>query len=349
MTHPAELVAEARRAGATDLHLVPGQPPAIRVGGLLRRLSQDPASELDVEAVLEDLCRGTGSQYLLDAVSGASGSVELSAESPLAGRVRVSAYRATGKLCLAIRLCPGAPPTPQEIGCPDALLAACAARSGLVVVSGPTGAGKTTTVASLVQHVARTRNVHVLTVEDPVEYVISPGPALVTQRQVGTDVRSFSDGLREALRQDADVMVIGECRDPDTAASAALAAQTGHLVITTVHAQGTVDALSRVLGLLDRASVSGTRQLLADVLLCLSFQVLLRRRRPRPGPPELSAMAAAYEVLVASGVQAVQSVLREGRFQDLAGIMREHRSSGMVTLADSVSALVSSGEAEQTY
>ncbi len=141
----------------------------------------------------------------------------------------MSAYRAMGKLCLVVRLCPGLRRDPQEIGCPEALVAACVAKSGMAVVSGPTGAGKTTTVASLVQHLAGTRSVHILTAEDPVECEISPGPALVTQRQVGTDVKSFGDGLREALRQDADVMVIGECRDPDTAASAALAARTGHL------------------------------------------------------------------------------------------------------------------------
>lgn len=342
MHTPEDLILKASMSGATDLHLVPGLPPMARVGGTLAPVGGGPISRDDVELFLDQAGHWSGGEPLAARVVHGGRALEVCVPIPGHGRARLSAFRAAGEVRVAVRLVPDDPPAPAEIGCPRALETAFSADSGLVVVCGPTGCGKTTTLASLAQRELSLRPVHVLTVEDPVEYVLRPGPGVATQRQVGTDVESFHVAVREALRQDPDVLVVGECRDRETAEAILVAAQTGHLVATTLHASGAVDAVERLLTLLGPDPSGRNRSVLADVLLCVCYQTLLPRRTRRPGP--LGTMVAAHEVISFSTVQAARPLVRDGRLHELRGLFREHRDSGMVALEDSVSTLRSVGE-----
>lgn len=336
-----ELVSMARERGATDLHLAPGHRPMARVAGNLEPLSHDELSAGDVEAALDELSAASGAAYLLESGDLKPCALELCLDIPGVGRLRLSVYRALGFLRAAIRLAPGSPPSPKDLGCPKVLESSFAARAGLVIVCGPTGAGKTTTLAALAQQAVASRPVHILTIEDPVEYLISPGPGVVTQRQVGSDVRSFPQAVRESLRQDPDIILVGECRDGETAEAILLAARTGHLVATTLHASSAIDGVERFLAMLGPDPRGRNRASLADVLVCVCYQVLLARQGS--GGDGGSRMVAAHEVVPFSAVPAARALLRDGRAHEIQALSQEHRSAGMISLEDSISRLRAAG------
>ncbi|MGA2255907.1 MAG: ATPase, T2SS/T4P/T4SS family, partial [Thermoguttaceae bacterium] len=249
------LLAECVRQDASDLHLAAGLPPYLRVEGLLEPQPQRPAlSPADIEGIAAVLAAGLDRRPLettgsLDgAITGAAGT-----------RYRFNVFRRQGTLSISIRRLEDRFRTLAELGFSDTLYRLCDLPDGLIVVAGPTGAGKSTTLATLLDRINCTRACHMITIEDPIEYIHVPRKALVNQRQIGRDASSFNDALVASLRQDPDVILVGEIRDLNTIRTAIAAAETGHLVFTTVHAGDCVGTIERLVSVFPTDEQDGIR------------------------------------------------------------------------------------------
>ncbi len=280
-----EALRAAVDAGASDLHLKVGARPRARVDGELTALgSLPPLTPEDVAAISETVITTDGKAADLDA----HGAADLS-YATADGRFRVAAFVLRGHHSFVFRVVPGAPDG-TGLGIPEVVLSWADAPRGLVVVTGPSGMGKSTTCAALVDRVNRTRDCHVVTIEDPVEYLHSDARALISQREIGIDAPTYHDALRAALRQDPDVILVGEVRDSDTADTALRAAETGHLVLCTMHTSDAPDTVQRFLALFSDQAADLARRTLASTLVGIVSQRLV--------PAEDGGRALAAEVLV---------------------------------------------------
>lgn len=318
-----ELVRRARRLGASDLHLAEGARPAVRVGGALQLLGEQCLPEGALQKVLQQLLPARAWQQLLH-----NGEVDTAFSEAPGERCRLNAYRQGGELAVSIRLLQSSVPGCDTLGLPMAVQNLANLQQGLVLVTGATGSGKSTTLAALVQRINETRAVHVLTLEDPIEYVYTPRLALISQREVGCDTQSFASGLRSALRQDPDVILVGELRDAETMAIALTAAETGHLVLATLHTQEAAGAVGRILDVLP-----DKRQVSVQLAECLQA-VVCQRLLPRA---DASGRAAAFEVLIAT--PALRNLIREGRTHQLESYIQTGGRFGMQTMAAAIEEL----------
>lgn len=317
-----KLLLQAKSMGASDLHLTPEGMPMVRVDGSLQPLQNEIISREKLEQVLLALLPEQEKRQLLQ-----TGEIDTAFSDSLQERCRLNIYR-LGGYAAAIRLLPKHIPDCRSLGLPEIICGLVGSRQGLLLVTGATGSGKSTTLASLVQQINQTRAVHVLTLEDPIEYVYPAGLALINQREVGRDTRSFASGLRSALRQDPDVILVGELRDAETIGIALTAAETGHLVLATLHTQDAAGTVNRILDVLpDRQHVCTQ---LADCLLGICCQRLLPRC-------DRAGRAAAFEVLVAT--PAMRNLIREGRTHQLQSYLQTGARYGMQTMEDAVKAL----------
>ncbi|HXT52577.1 MAG TPA: PilT/PilU family type 4a pilus ATPase [Thermoanaerobaculia bacterium] len=335
------LLGEAVRRGASDLLLVPGSPPAVRIDG---RLASLPATPVGAGAVEELLAPHLGARQRralrddgavdftlrLDGLSGAAGG-------EAGWRFRVNLHRQRGALAAALRALPRRVPTLEELNLPPTLADLVAPTRGLVLVCGPTGAGKSSTLAALVGHLNRTRAAHVITIEDPIEYEHASRQCLVEQVEVGTDAPSFAAALRAGLRQDPDVILVGEMRDLETVATALTAAETGHLILATLHTNDVVQAVHRIVDFFPGDQQSQIRQQLALALHAIVSQQLVPRR-DRPG------RVPAVEVLTAT--YAVRNHIRNQHLHRLYNEVTLGKRHGMVSLEDSLARLVRGGVVE---
>lgn len=319
----------------SDLHLVPGDLPRLRMDGRLLPVLRDESNDVtalspeDVRVLIE----GTMSD-LVRARWGAAKEVDYSFDAgPGLGRFRVNAFRQLHGPGAVFRRVPGPPEDMDELGLPQSVQALSARPNGLVLIAAPTGGGKSTTLAALINEVNQRRAAHILTIEDPVEFVHGNHGCLVTQREVGTDVDSYATGMVAALRQDPDVVMLGEARDADVLREALKAAETGHLVFTTIHAQSASGAIARVMGLVEAGRQEATRRQLAGVFQGVVAQLLL----PRIGGGRI----AAFEVLLRS-TSTVNRIV-EGSYDSLRNDLGV-RASGMVSLERSLAELVLRGE-----
>lgn len=313
-----KLLLQAKSMGASDLHLTPEGMPMVRVDGSLQPLQNEIISREKLEQALLALLPEQEKRQLLQ-----TGEVDAAFSDALQERCRLNIYRLGNGYAAAIRLLPKDIPDCNSLGLPQIISQLAGSSSGLLLVTGATGSGKSTTLAALVQQINQTRAVHVLTLEDPIEYVYPAGLALINQREVGRDTRSFASGLRSALRQDPDVILVGELRDAETIGIALTAAETGHLVLAD--AAGTVNRILDVLP--DRQHVCTQ---LADCLLGICCQRLLPRC-------DRAGRAAAFEVLVAT--PAMRNLIREGRTHQLQSYLQTGARYGMQTMEDAVKAL----------
>ena len=306
-----------------DLHLTPASVPMVRVDGSLQPLRNEFISREKLEKALLALLPEQEKRRLLQ-----TGEIDTAFSDRLQERCRLNVYRLGNGYAAAIRLLPKDIPDCNSLGLPQIISQLAGSSSGLLLVTGATGSGKGTTLASLVQQINQTRAVHVLTLEDPIEYVYPAGLALINQREVGRDTRSFASGLRSALRQDPDVILVGELRDAETIGIALTAAETGHLVLATLHTQDAAGTVNRILDVLpDRQHVCTQ---LADCLLGICCQRLLPRC-------DRAGRAAAFEVLVAT--PAMRNLIREGRTHQLQSYLQTGARYGMQTMEDAVKAL----------
>ncbi len=327
----AALLTRAIALKASDLHLFSGDAPALRIDGRLRALSEFPA--LEVETLFADRLSPDG-RAALDSGRSLDFAIELAE----LGRFRVHLYRATGRLSAAVRLLTRSAPTLADLHLPVPLDDLVAVPHGMIVVCGPTGSGKSTTLAALAAAALRRRAGLLISLEDPIEYALIPEGAnggLVRQRQVGSDVRDFPTGLRDALREDPDILLIGEMRDPESISLAITAAETGHLVLSSLHSRSAASAIERIVDSYPAERQPQIRSQLADAVRAIVSQRLL----PRANGP---GRVAAVEVL--RGNHTIASLIREGKTAQIASALQSSRKEGMVPLERCLADLVRSGQ-----
>jgi twitching motility protein PilT len=314
------LLAAAFAMRASDLHLTDGQPPLVRVDGALRRLAD--------EAV--DLAATVGASL----IHGFSGDAGL--DIPGTGRARLHVFRTSEGLAAAVRLLPPVAPTLASLHLPVPLEDLVVLPHGLVLVCGATGSGKSTTLAALAQEALRRRSIVLTTLEDPIEHgLVASETSLVRRRQIGRDARDFASGLRDALREDPDVLLVGEMRDPETIGLALTAAETGHLVLSSLHSGSAASAVERIVDAYPPARQSQIRVQLADSLRAVVVQRLLPRARGGGRIPALEVLRVTH---------AVASLIREGKTAQIATAMQSGHRDGMISLERCLANRVQAGE-----
>ena len=314
-----ELFLHAQSVQASDLHLREADVPVVRVDGHLRRLGDDVTTDVIGLLGLEHHAART-------VIEG--GSLDRSLEFGEGDRARVHVFRTAHGMAAAVRFLPRSPPPLSSLGIPVPFDDVLHLPHGLVLVCGATGSGKSTTLASIAEEVATRRSVAIVTLESPIEYRLTGGEAsIIRQREVGRDVPDFAAGLRDALREDPDVIVVGEMRDPETIALALTAAETGHLVLATLHSGSCASAIDRIVDAYPPGRQAQVRAQLADVLRVVLAQRLLPRARG-------SGRLLAVEVLRVN--HAAASIIREGKIAQLASLLQSSRKDGMIPLERSL-------------
>ena len=325
----AALVAEARRRNATDLHIAANRPMMLRTVGDLNALDAAVTSPAAVEALLLPLLGPLRRRQLAE-----RGYVDLAIDVPGAGRLRSNLSRQQGGLKGAFRLAVTTPPTLEQLGLPAAVAKVTENHQGLVVIAGPSGHGKTTTLAALVDVLNRADPIHILTIEDPVEIVHPRHAAVVSQREVGRHTVSFAAALKASLREDPDVIVIGELRDRETVEIALTAAETGHLVLATMSTPSAAKTIDRLIDMFPPADQSQVRASLGAALKAIVAQRLLPNA-------DGTGVVVAVELLV--GMLALSNMIRDNKLFQLPNLMQRGRAYGMIRLDDSLLELVRAG------
>ena len=315
---------------ASDLHLTVGSPPAMRVNGTLQRFEDVP--ELTPEDTHQMLYRilSTEQQKQLEI----NRHIDLAHSLPGLARFRVNVFFQRGTLGAAFRLIPTDIKTLEELGIPSALHSLTEKPRGLVLITGPTGSGKSTTLAALIDEINRKRAEHILTIEDPVEFVHRHKRCIVNQREIGADAPSFAEALRAALREDPDVILLGEMRDLETIGTAITAAETGHLVFATLHTQSAPSTVDRIIDAFPGAQQEQVRVQLAATLQGVCTQALL----PTPAG---DGRVPALEILFPD--DAVRNLIRQGKVEQVYSVMQTSTSKGMQTMEQALSDLVVRG------
>jgi twitching motility protein PilT len=319
----ASLLHKAKSLGASDLHLVVDSPPLLRINGKLEALAE--ATALTADDISQAFLRITTPQERDEF----NRHLELDFGFTLAGvgRLRCNAAQQRGTVSLAIRLLPQQIPTIDELGLPQIYKELALKPRGLIIVTGPTGSGKTTTEAAMIHHLNTTESRHVVTIEDPIEYIHPIIKCAITQRQLGTDTLSFAEALKHILRQDPDVILVGEMRDLETASAVLTLAETGHLILSTGHAPSSSQAAERIIDLFPPHERHLAQMRLASLLVAILCQVLVPRA-------DGSGRVAAVEVMLAN--PPVRSLIREGKIYLLHNVIRTHREIGMISLDEAL-------------
>lgn len=313
-----DLLKRASDLGASDLHVGVGHPPTFRVHGQLMQ---------DGDAVSDERMRAYTRELLGEARSdlvSVQGEMDFAYTDGAGTRYRVNAFQQQGHETLAIRVVADRVPTFASLGLPEELLRFTGHPNGLLLVTGPTGSGKTTTLATLIDHINRTQSRHIITLEDPIEYVHSHRQSIIHQRQIGLDTSGFAPALRAALRQDPDVILVGELRDLETVRTAVTASETGHLVLSTLHTGDAVQTIDRLIDMFPAEQQGQIRAQLANILLGVVSQRLLERSHAR-GRVVLS------ELLI--NTPAVANLIRTQKTHQLKSVMQTSRQQGMQTFA----------------
>ncbi|MBK9179935.1 MAG: PilT/PilU family type 4a pilus ATPase [Acidimicrobiales bacterium] len=312
----------------SDLHVKVGARPHVRVGGVLEPAPFEPPTPADVEAVLAKVLPAARATELAQ-----TGSTDVAVSVAGLGRFRVDAYRQRGSIGLAVRWVRPGIPALGQLGLPDVVCRLAEESRGLVLVAGPGRSGRTTTVAAMLDHLNASRAVHIVTVEEPIEYLHPDKQSLVSQREVGTDVRTFREGVQRALRQDADVIFVGELRDPETISAAMEAALTDRLVISILGSTTVVDTVGRLLDFYPPHQQRQARQTLATVLRGIVCQRLLERR---DGAGRLVAVEVLVHTPRVAELLADPEHFPDPLAESLAGAVAEGQYFGMVTLDHSL-------------
>jgi twitching motility protein PilT len=316
-------------AGGTDLLLTAGIPPQIRVHGDLYPVEGvHPLTADDTESMVAELL--TPSQ---SAAFATRQDYDFSFGWRDQARIRGNAFVQRNQTAIALRMIPRAVPSMDALGLPPVLADLIGHHQGLILVTGPTGSGKSTSLAAMVDRINETRACHILTIEDPIEYVHDHKRSAVNQREVGSDTPSFPDALRSALREDPDVLLVGEMRDLESIRFALTIAETGHLVFATLHTNDTAQSISRMIDVFPAEQQDQVRVQLAAALTGVVYQRLV----PRIG----TGLVAAYEVLVANS--AVRNLIKEGKTHQLRNVLVTGQREGMITLEQSLTTLIANG------
>ena len=329
------LLRSAVESGASDLHLKLGQPPVLRLDGDLEQMEGMPAmTEPDLELVLDEVTQISPKRRDLFEDSG---DLDIAFSHPSLPRFRVNGFRQRGATSFAFRVIPSTIPNFAKLGLPPGVTRLAEEQRGLVLVTGATGSGKTTTLASMLDHINRTRQQHIVTIEDPIEILHPDRSCIVNQREVGLDTVSFEQALRRVLRQDPDVIMIGELRDTETAHTALQAAESGHLVFSTLHTIDAAETVGRMIEFFPPAKQQQIRSILAGTLRGIVSQRLLPRADGGRMP--------SVEVMVTNA--RIQDLIRENRPDEITDAIAAGEFFQMQTFAQSLIELVLAGEVER--
>ncbi len=312
--HIDRLLETVIKQGGSDLHLSVGVPPVIRLHGRLRHLETKTLTPEDTTALMKAITPERCQQEIQE-----EGGCDYGFAFGEHGRFRVSVFRQKGNLTLVLRLIPSRLLTFEEIGLPNIVSALCRRPRGLFLVTGPTGSGKTTTLASMINFINDTLDRHIVTVEDPIEYYHKHKKSLVNQREVGVDVPSFAEALRRVLRMDPDVILVGELRDLETIEAAITAAETGHLVFGTLHTTGCQGTINRIIDAFPQDQQDQIRVQLSVTLIAVLSQALC--------PKEPKGMVAAYEFMLVS--PAIANLVRENKVYRIDSAIQTGKKFGM--------------------
>jgi twitching motility protein PilT len=317
------LIRIAKSQDASDIHLVVSSPPLMRQkGSLVPYKDSLPLDASDIQSAFEQLAS-------MEARSEFERALELDFNYSLSGvgYLRCNAAMQRGSISLAIRLLPPTVPDLDDLGVPEICKDLALRKRGLVIITGPTGSGKSTTLAAMLEYLNQNESRHIVTIEDPIEYVFTNARCAIDQRQIGRDTFSFADALRRVLRQDPDVIMVGEMRDLETASAVLTIAETGHLVLSTGHAPSAPQAMERIIDLfpIEERSLAQTR--LASLLLAAMCQTLVVKA-------DGSGRVPAFEIML--GTTAVKNLIRDGKFHQLPNVIRTSREDGMTSLDDAL-------------
>jgi twitching motility protein PilT len=316
-------------AGGTDLLLTASSPPLLRVDGALQPLPGEPVLEAyQTEQLITGLLGEEVSKRFEQARQ-----IDFSFSWADRARLRGNAFHQRSTVALALRIIPFSIPSFADLGLPPIVERWARLPHGFVLVTGPTGSGKSTTLASVIDYINTHRSTHIITIEDPIEYLHSHRRSAVNQREVGEDTASFADALRAALREDPDVLLVGEMRDPESIQAALTVAETGHLVFATLHTNDTAQALDRIVDVFPGNQQPQVRMQLANTLAGILNQQLI----PRIG----GGRVAAFEILV--GSSAVRNLIREGKTRQIRNMLATGQREGMQTFEAGLSDLVAQG------
>lgn len=314
---------------ASDIHITVGVPPVMRINGDLRKYGK--------ESILPEETEGMARAIIPEKMwprFKEQGELDFSYGLPGVSRFRVNTYHQRGCVSMAIRIVPTSIPTIEELNLPEVLKKIAEKPQGLVLVTGPTGSGKSTTLAAMIQYMNETMKKHVITLEDPIEYLHKHGSSIIDQREVGFDTNNFANGLRAALRQDPDVILVGEMRDLETIQTAITAAETGHLVFGTLHTSSAPATINRIIDVFPPAQQAQIRIQLASVLVSVVSQRLFPTI-------EKQGRIGATEILINNS--AVSNLIRNEKIHQIISIMQTSRSYGMHTLEMDIKDLVQKG------
>ncbi len=324
-----EVLLKAKEAGASDVHITVGVPPKMRVNGKLITMDYPKMLPADTLQVVLDIMSEQQREKFEE-----KGEYDMSFSIRNIGRYRVNAYKQRGSVAVALRLVDTQIPSPESLGVPPSVIDLSQRKRGLVLVTGPTGSGKSTTLAAIIDKINNTRESHIITLEDPIEYLHSHNMSMVNQREIGLDSMTYANALRAALREDPDVILVGEMRDFETISVAITAAETGHLVLSTLHTIGAASTVDRVIDVFPPHQQQQIRVQLSNVLEAVVSQQLIPTADER-------GRVAAFEVMHAN--HAVRNLIREGKSHQLVSVMQTNRKLGMITMDEAIQQLYAEG------
>ncbi|MDW7661060.1 MAG: type IV pilus twitching motility protein PilT [Bacillota bacterium] len=313
-----ELLSIAVEAGASDLHLTVASPPIMRVNGKLIRMMNDNLTPDDTLRIIQEILKPEQIVVFEE-----RGELDLSYSHPGLGRFRVNIFKQRGSYGMALRVVALSIPSMESLKLPPILKELAKKQRGLILVTGPTGSGKSTTLAAMIDYMNQNRNEHILTIEDPIEYLHKHDKSIVNQREIGHDSQSFANALRAALRQDPDIILVGEMRDLETIATAITAAETGHLVLSTLHTIGAAKTVDRIIDVFPPHQQQQIRIQLASVIEAVISQQILPKA-------DGSGRVAAFEVMTAN--TAVRNLVREGKTHQIQTVIQTGSIAGMQTM-----------------
>lgn len=315
----------AQENKASDIHISPGNPVMLRIDGELEPYGEQKLMPNDIDEMLRPLMSNKELNHLEEV-----GELDFAFSVPGFSRIRANVFRQRGTFAAALRILSYDVPSAETLGIPKSVIELTEKKRGLVLVTGATGSGKSTTLASLIEIIANRDRKNIITLEDPIEYLHTNKKAIVCQREIGCDTLSYTNALRAALRQDPDVILLGEMRDADTITTAITAAETGHLVFSTLHTNNSSDAIDRILGSVDPEKQQQIRLQFSSVLEGVVAQQLMPRC-------DRDGRVAAFEVLLAT--PAVRNLIRESKTMQIPSIIQTSKKEGMQTMDDCILSL----------
>lgn len=328
-----DLMEQLIEMGGSDMHIQAGAPVYFRVSGKLQPFGEDPLSPQECQKLIFSMLNNTQRKELeqtweLDCSYGVKG----------LARFRVNVYKERGYYAAALRALSSKIPNFDQLGLPEVVREMSERPRGLVLVTGPTGSGKTTTLAAMIDLINRTRAEHILTIEDPIEYVFPNVKSLIHQRQKGEDTKNFANALRSALREDPDVILVGEMRDLETIGLALSAAETGHLVMATLHTSSAASTINRIIDVFPPEQQSQVQAQISNSLIAVFSQTLIPKKTPKPGE---FGRIMAQEIMIVT--PAIANLIREGKVAQIYSAIQTGGKLGMQTMEQSLAHLVKAG------